>query len=135
MAKQLLTIDTIDPDRDFVAINGKPFYLRGNDELSLTEISRIRRVAGKIAAQGADADVLEGMDDFVNSVLAIAIIGLPPELRDRLTPLQKFKIVQAFTGVISTGANGVTKESASPPTTDGSSPASVDSTGAASASG
>ena len=101
MGKSLLTLDTLEPDRDFIAINGTSYSLRGDDELSLTQVARIRRLSTEVAAANISEDATEDdmvkVENYVNSILDTIVIGLLPDLRDKLRSDQKFQIVQAFT--------------------------------------
>jgi hypothetical protein len=135
MGKSLLTLETLHPDRDFITINEQPYYLRGEGELSLMEIARIRALSKKVIERGMSIDSTEQdmaeIEAFANDVLGIIVLEFPPEVRDKLSTLQKFSIVQAFTTVASSkragSAAGERKEEGQP-TTDGSSPGSSDST-------
>jgi hypothetical protein len=143
VGRKILTIDMVEPDRDFIVINGKPYYLRNNDELSLVEIARIRRLSKTIKEKGLDMDldgeeanILE-VEDYVNQVLDVVVLGLGYDLRDRLNIVQKFSITRAFLTASSerrarTEA-GMGKQA--PPTTDSLSPGSSGSTEEASAAG
>lgn len=137
MGKSVLTLDTIEPDRDFIVINEKPYYLRGDEELSLKEIARIRRTSKKVLEKGLDIDSTEEemaeIEGFANQILAIILIDLPPEIRDKLSTMQKFQVVQAFTSAASSKRAGTKAEQESP-TTEGSLQGSEDSTEAPSTS-
>jgi hypothetical protein len=137
MGKSVLTLDTIEPDRDFIVINEKPYYLRGDEELSLKEIARIRRTSKKVLEKGLDIDSTEEemaeIEGFANQILAIILIDLPPEIRDKLSTMQKFQVVQAFTSAASSKRAGTKAEQGSP-TTEGSLQGSEGSTEAPSTS-
>ncbi len=102
MGNKILTIDTLEPDRDFIAINGKPYYLRNDEELSLTEIARIRRLSKDIKAKGLEFDEpgvevdLEGIEAYIDQILDTVVLGLEPELRGKLNTVQKFMVARAF---------------------------------------
>ena len=117
MGRQVLTIDMLEPDRDFIAINKQPYYLRMDIELSLTQIAKIRRLSKAVMEHGITEDSTEDdvlrVEAFANEVLAIVVIDLPEDVRDKLSTLHKFQIVQAFMTVASskragtvTGENG-----------------------------
>lgn len=137
MGKSVLTLDTIEPDRDFIVVNKEPYYLRGDEELSLKEIARIRRTSKKVLEKGLDIDSTEEemaeIEGFANQILAIILIDLPPETRDKLSTMQKFQIVQAFTSAASSKRAG-TKAEGGNPTTEGSLQGSEGSTEAPSTS-
>lgn len=136
MGKNVLTLDTMEPDRDFIEIDGKSYSLRGDGELSLTELARIRRASKKVVEKGLDIDSTEEemgeVEGFSNQMLAIILIDLPSEVRDKLTATQKLQVVQAFTTVASLKRAGAKAEESR--TGEGSSQGSADSTEAPSAS-
>lgn len=121
MGKTLLTLDTLEPDRDFITINADAYYLRGDDELSLTQVARIRRLSKEISEKGVSQDATEEdmikVENYVNSVLDTIVIGLKADVRDRLKYDQKFAIVNAFTAAAASRRAGLTAEIQ--PTTDG----------------
>jgi hypothetical protein len=133
MGKSLLTLDTLEPDRDFIEIDKKSYSLRAQDELSLTEIARIRRMSQKVIDKGLNADSTEEdmaeIEGFANQVLSLIVVELPDDIRDKLKTPQKFQIVQAFTAAASSRRAGTKAgETGSQPITAGSSPGSSDST-------
>jgi hypothetical protein len=136
MGKNVLTLDTMEPDRDFIEIDGKPYSLRGDGELSLTELARIRRASKKVVEKGLSIDSSEEemaeVEGFSNQMLDIILVGLPPEVRDKLTATQKLQIMQAFTTAASLRRAGAKAEESR--TGEGSSQGSADSTEAPSAS-
>jgi hypothetical protein len=139
MSKQILTIDTLEPDRDFIAINKDRFYLRTDDELSLTQIARLRRMSKTVLDSGISADSTEEemveVEKYADECLAIIVLDLPPATLGLLTTVQKFAIVRAFTTAAAQRRAKTAAEEVAPPTTEGSSPGSIDSTEAVSASG
>ena len=130
MGKNVLTLDTMEPDRDFIEIDGKSYSLRGDGELSLTELARIRRASKKVVEKGLDIDSTEEemgeVEGFSNQMLAIILIDLPSEVRDKLTATQKLQVVQAFTTVASLKRAGAKAEESR--TGEGSLQGSEDST-------
>jgi hypothetical protein len=138
MGRSVLTIDTLEPDRDFIVINKQSFYLRENAELSLLQMAKVRKLGRAVVDKGFDLDATEEdiqrIEEFANEALEIIVVDLPNEIRDKLTTLWKFRIVQAFTDVASSKRAGTATEETekgSLPTTGGSSPGSDASTGAA----
>ena len=101
MGKSVLSLDSLEPDRDFITINGNPYSLRGDDELSLTQVARIRRLSKEIAEKGISDEATEEemtkVEGYVNSILDTIVIDLKADVRDKLHPDQKFAIVTAFT--------------------------------------
>jgi hypothetical protein len=102
MGIKVLTLNTTEPDRDFIAVNGTPFYLRSDEEIPLLQIAKIRRtakiVAGKVdQLDTATDDEVAGIESFVNEMLGMIVIDLPAELRDKIALVQKYQIVSAFT--------------------------------------
>jgi hypothetical protein len=117
MGKSVLSLDTLEPDRDFIDIDGKPFYLRSDDELSLAEVAKIRRLAKKVndgMAETATDEQLMQVEGYADSVLDILVVDLPAEMKGKLKSNQKFQIVTAFTTAASSrraGAMAVSKTS------------------------
>lgn len=143
MGNKILTIDTLEPDRDFIAIDGKPYYLRSDEELSLTEIARLRRLSKDIKAKGLEFDApgaevdLEGIESYIDQILDMVLIGLEPALRGKLNTVQKFMVARAF--LTASSARRARMEAGegkqAPSTSEGSSPDSSGSTEAAPATG
>lgn len=124
MGKELLTLDALEPDRDFITINGKPYYLRGRGELSISEIARIRRESQAVVDSGINADMSEEdakkVESFLNDIVGTMILSIGGDLISKLTTLQKFQIVSTFTAVApSRGAGTKTESQGPPPTTAG----------------
>jgi len=100
MGQALLTLSAMEPDRDFIVIDEKPYFLRGDDELSLKQLGRIRRLSKGLAILGTDELTEEDMakiEDQMNEILDLIVMNLPPELRDKLRQGQKIQIVRVFT--------------------------------------
>jgi hypothetical protein len=140
MGKEILTLDTLEPDRDFIVVNKASFFLRGDDELSLTQIARIRRLSKTVLEKGISEDSTEQdmveVERYADEILGMIVLDLPAEVRDKLSTMQKFQIVRAFmTAAAQRRAKTAAGESAGRLTTDGSSPDSSGSTGVPSASG
>ncbi len=139
MAEPVLTLDTLEPVRSFITIDKKRYELRDADELTLTQTAHIHRLAQEISNAGKpEAQVTEEeakrFEDFANEMLAIVVIGLPDEMRDKLTIRKKYQIVSAFNALASQKWSTEVGEGSSK-TSDGSSQGSADSTGVPSASG
>ncbi len=137
MSKQVLTFDTLQPERDFIVIDKGRYFLRSEAELSLMEIAKIRRAAKVIQQKGISAESTEEdmalVIGFVDQVLDTIILGLPPEVRDRLSIMQKAQIIQVFMSAASRRTGEAAEDGS--PTTGGSSPDSSGSMGEASATG
>jgi hypothetical protein len=139
MGKELLTLDAMEPDRDFITINGKQYDLREQDELSLSELARIRRESRTVVDAGSAAEMSEEdakkFETFLDDIVKTVVIGLEASVIDKLRSAQKIQIVSAFMAVAAQKrAGAVTGKEGSQPTMDGSSRGSEDSTEAASPS-
>jgi hypothetical protein len=141
MGTKVLTLDTMEPDRDFIAVNGKPYYLRGDEELSLRQIGRIRRSTRVMAEKigqldtATDEEIAE-IEKLVDEMLGLIVIELPAELLGKLNVTQKYQIVSAFTTAASRKRAGAKAEgNGSQPTSEDSLPASAASTEAPSTTG
>lgn len=120
MGKSVLTLDTIEPDRDFLTINEKPYFLRGDMELSLTQVARIRRLSlefAELKGETSEEEVLK-IEGHMQEILDMIVIGLPAEVRDKLTLRQKTEIVRVFT-TASNMRRQAEAEKGSKSTTDG----------------
>ena len=140
MGKAILTLDTIAPDRDFIVIDGKSYQLRGDDELSLTEVAKIRQLSKTVLTKDIGEDSteqdIEVVEDYANQVLGMIVLGLPADVRDRLSATQKFAVVRAFSAAASSRrARAAAGDNGGPPTTAASSPGSSGSTGETLATG
>jgi hypothetical protein len=100
MGKALLTLSALEPDRDFIVINDKSYFLRVDDELSIVQLARIRGVAVRISGIGTGETSEEDarkIEDQVNAMLDLILLDFPAEVRDKLTPGQKLQILRVFT--------------------------------------
>jgi hypothetical protein len=100
MGKALLTLSALEPDRDFIVINEKSYFLRGDEELSIKQLARVRGVALKIAGLGTEETSEEDagkIEEQVDAMLDLIIMDFPAEVRDKLTPGQKLQIMRVFT--------------------------------------
>ena len=130
-----MTIDTMEPDRDFIVINKQKYDLRADVELSLEQMKRLRKMSKEMMDRGfggddaTDEDIAR-IENYADESLNIMVVDLPREVRDRLPVMWKFKIVQAFTTVASSKRAGTVteKNEGSQPTTGGLSQGSVAST-------
>jgi hypothetical protein len=141
MGTKVLTLDTMEPDRDFIAVNEKPYSLRGDDELSLRQIARIRRSTRVMAEKIGQLDTatdeeMAEVEKLVDEMLGLIVIDFPAEILGKLTVTQKYQIVSAFTTAASQRRAGAKAgKSGSQPISEGSSPASAASTEAPSTTG
>ena len=139
MGKSVLTLDTIEPDRDFITIDGKPYSLRIVDELGAAGLSKLKRLSSEVAEKRSSLVEEDAgrVETAANDVLAIIVVDLPDDIRDKLRLSQKTAIVEAFTAVASRkrAEKATEQERESQKTMDGSSPGSSDSTGDPSATG
>lgn len=101
MGKSLLTLDTLEPDRDFIQINEAQYFLRAEGELSLTQIARIGRLSKQMSSAmtegNGDVESAEKVEANVNEILRLIVVDFPGTVIDQLNFGQKFQIVQVFT--------------------------------------
>lgn len=123
MGKELLVLDALEPDRDFITINGTAYFLRCQEELSISEIARIRRESQAVLDSGAASEMNEEdakkAESFINDIIATVVLHLDGDLLTKLTTDQKFKIVSAFTAVAALKRAEAVTEGTSPPITGG----------------
>jgi hypothetical protein len=126
MGKKVLTLDTMEPDRDFIVVNEKPYFLRVDEELSLKQIAKLRRNSRIMAEKiekldtSTDDEVTE-IEGMVDDMLDMVIMEFPPEIRAKLTVTQKYQVVSAFTTA------GVRRRAGAPAGGNGSQPTTDDS--------
>lgn len=132
MGKSVLTLTTIEPDRDFITIDEEQYFLREIDELGVAGWSKLKRLSGVVAEKLSNPleEEVAGIEVAANNTLAIIVIDLPDAVRDKLRLTQKTAIVQAFMTVASKrrAAKATEEGRESQKTTDGSSQGSSDST-------
>jgi len=133
MGKLLVTMDTLEPDRDYIEIDGANYFMRAPEELSLTENARLRKLSKGVLAgiNGEDIDVgdLAQIGSYSDDVMGMVVLALPDAVRDKLRPEQKLAIIRAFTSGVSErkGAAETPEPTLAPPIMDGSSLVSSDS--------
>ena len=142
MSKNLITLDTLEPDRDTIEIDGEKYFLRSVSELSITDFVKLSGLAKQLDAKNAGAEIDEDtankITSFIDGALAILLIDLPVDVRDKLTFDQKMKIIKVFTRGLPNVTGSPTEipdEKADPPTTVESSQGSGDITAEASTTG
>jgi hypothetical protein len=136
MGNKVLSLETIEPDRNWIEIDGAKFYLRSNDELSLKQLGKLSALSKlpKMDATSKEED-FELIQSTVDGLLDVVVIGLTDEAKDKLLTAQKFQIVSAFTTAASKGPRIAAGGNGSPPTSEGSSQSSGGSTVELSATG
>jgi hypothetical protein len=130
MGKTVLTLDTIDPDRDCIEIDGKKYELRNEEELSIKESARLRKL-GQYASIGKDAteEQLLEIESSVDAIIRIIVADIPQDVLDKLNWKHKFSILSAFMTVASSRrAGAMAGGNGSLQTTEGSSQGSGGST-------
>jgi hypothetical protein len=141
MGRKIIGLDTIEPDRDFIAIDEKPYSLRSEEELSLRQLARVRRSALVIVEKTRKLDTatdeeMAETEGLIDGVIGLIVIDLPAELLGKLNLTQKYKIVTAFmTAASQRKAGAKAGEKGGLPTTEDSLPASAASTEAPSTTG
>ncbi len=135
MGKELVTLDTLEPERDFIKIDEKVYFLHSDGELDLTAIAKLRRMAQRLieidVANSLEESSAEEVKVFASDALDIIVIDLPAEVKARLKLMQRLQIVKAFTHGAFKNSAKKTPEGESPedqPTSEESSQASGAST-------
>jgi hypothetical protein len=131
MGEKVLSLDTIEPDRNWITIDEEKFYLRTEEELSLTTIARFRRFSTKSQEIGSDAteEQMEAAEDSIDGIVDLVMIDLPAEKKKKLRPDQRLAIISAFmTAASSRRAGTKAGGNGNPPTMAESSPGSGGST-------
>ena len=139
MAKQpILDLSTL-IERPKIAIDGKLYDILSPDELSIADLQRVADMGKRVEElSGTDADGA-GQDELIGAVDELAtlvMVGVPPELRQRLSVTNMLKVIEVFTGLLQAKApTPAPAGAAKTPTGENSFPASSASTEARPATG
>jgi hypothetical protein len=93
MAETALTLSTTDFDRPTVVIDGEPYQMRAEDELSVAMIRRLTALGEDLRAEGAE---LEHKAEAIAASVDVVMVDFPAEVRDKLTIRQQSKIIEVF---------------------------------------
>jgi hypothetical protein len=115
MGKSLLSLSSLEPDRNWIEIDGEKFYMRTQDEISVNDALRMSSLNTK-----------ELSDKRIDDILSILIIDLPPEKKAKLLPGHKMKIIATFTTVELKGAAAPTENKISDVSSQGSGGSTVE---------
>jgi hypothetical protein len=133
----LLTLETLEPQRPFVTIDGKPYELAVATDFGLRDQARLARLLATTtsvmreveALPPADPEELEAVPDQLAARVVASldemlelILRAPAEVKGRLSEPQKRAIVEVFSStVLTTAAPSRTKRSRRSRSTSGSS--------------
>lgn len=136
MTKPLLTLTTLEPERQTVAIDGASYELALPGDFGIAAQAKLARMQRRVNAlikredELSDAE-LDELGQLVDALVSLLLPALPAETLGMLRDSQKLQIVNVFTT-----AAGITGENPSPiPTSETLSPDSSGSTEAAPATG
>lgn len=110
LPKEVLTLDTLDPEPRFVRVDGVSHRISHYDDFSLVQHGRFARLQGRATelskvAIGADADELSAeeeerlsaaLDGVYGDIVRLVLPTLPPEALKRMSFEQKRQVSQAF---------------------------------------
>lgn len=106
MTKPLLTLETLEPDRPFIEIDGETYELAVPEDFGLIESARFAKLvrqardAEKSTADMTDQDeavdaAIDALEQLADSAAAM-VLRAPDEVRARLNSSQKLQVVSAF---------------------------------------
>lgn len=104
MADNVLTLSTTEFDRPPVEIDGERYEMRSPDELStklLTEMIAVGKALSAIDKIEDAEESVAALQAQMNRGLAVCMVDLPDEVRDRLSLMQQRRIVEVFSDLLS----------------------------------
>ncbi len=97
----LLTLEMLEPERDFVVIDGEPCELVAREELSLLDRARVHRLGLRVSALFESEDPTDVQEAVASGALKeIARLLLPNaggEVLAKLSDGQRLELMQVFT--------------------------------------
>ena len=99
--RPLLTLEMLEPERDFVLIDGEACELVARDELSLLDRARVHRLGLRVSAlfESEDpTDVQEAVaSDALNEIARLLLPRADGEVLAKLSDGQRLELMQVFT--------------------------------------
>lgn len=105
--KPLLDLTTLAPERQFITIDGERYDLVLPSELGLKDalwLDRMSERGRQLAAKGADGftdEEFKELDRLLDQAVQMIVLGLPDEVRARLTVIHKVRLLEVFTQALS----------------------------------
>ena len=133
----LLDLNTL-IERPTIAIDGKRYEILSPDELSILDSQRFERWGRQIEVLAATDDKPAELDKLIDKVTGAIMVGVPDDVRARLSKGHKVRVIAVFTGLLlgdQVGAAGATLKVMSRSIGAKSSPASSASSAARPAGG
>lgn len=97
--KSLLNLST--KKKDVITIDGADYDILGTDDLSLAESCRLTDLAARAqlaeAAGDTSPETIESLTAAITEITDIILQEVPPEVRARLSDMQRVSVVEAFT--------------------------------------
>lgn len=106
----LLDLNTL-IERPTIAIDGERYEILSSDELSLLDTQRFERWGRQIEALAKDDDKADELNALVAKVSDRIMVGVPDELRSKLSNAHRLRVIAVFTGLLlgeQLGAAGAT---------------------------
>lgn len=134
-SKPLLTLETLEPERPFLLIDGEPYELALLGDFGLTEQARLGRlmaqaldienrdkvIAGDDITKATDREFLaRRAEDLLDETVGM-ILRAPAPVRIRLTAGQKLAVLEAFSPTVQKAATAPKPETRRPSTSGSSS--------------
>lgn len=101
MSQRVLDLQTLDPERPVIAIDGQTYELQLPDDFGLVELARIQRLQATVAEIMSRTDDLTeddaaGLEQALDAFTALVLPGVPLDVRARLRDSQRLAIIGAF---------------------------------------
>ena len=95
----LLDLNTL-IERPTIAIDGKRYEMLSQDELSILDSARFEKWGRRIEALAEDEARADELHALIDTVAAAILVGVPADVRDRLTKGHKARVIAVFTGLL-----------------------------------
>lgn len=102
MSKCILDLDTLEPERDTVRVEGREYEVLTYEDFSLRENARLRKIGNIVLEKMIDPESLETDEDEaqfeeqLDGFLAMVVKGIPEEKVKALPYPKKAALLSAF---------------------------------------
>lgn len=95
----LLDLNTL-IERPTIAIDGKRYEILSPEELSILDSQRFENWGRQIEALARDDDKSDELDALIQTVTDKIMVGVPQDVRAKLSNGHKLKVLAVFTGLL-----------------------------------
>lgn len=96
-ADPILDLSTLIADRPPIRIDGVVYHLRSPDELTLAESHQFTVWGKELEKLGSDPEKVNEVEVLLRRISNKALVDVPPDVFQRLSPSQHVSIVEVFT--------------------------------------